>query len=484
MEAKSVKKIDEFTREIPKSFRKGMKVPIRILGSKRIFDEMDEQVFTQAANVATLPGIINYSYVMPDGHSGYGFPIGGVAAFDVDDGGVISPGGIGFDINCGVRLIKTDLIYDEVRDKIKELVTGLFKEVPSGVGASSKYKLSDTEFKEMAEGGTVWAVEKGFGTKKDLKHIELGGRADWADSSKISNKVISRGRSQIGTLGSGNHYLEIQYIKKNDIFDKKTADKFGLFENQVVIMFHTGSRGGGHQIATDYLQTFLSSMTSKYGIKIEDRELACAPFYSNDGQDYYKAMGCGVNISFANRQVIASKVNEVFSRVFKKDPEKLGMETVYEVAHNRATLEKHRLDSREKQVLVHRKGATASYYPGRPEIPAAYRKFGSPVLIGGSMETSSFLLVGSEGAKSTFCSTVHGAGRVMSRSQARREYDGKVIKENMLKRRIYVDSASLSGLAEEAGGAYKQVDDVVETVDNLDISRKVARFSPIGNIKG
>ncbi len=484
MEKKYVKQLEDYIWEIGRGFRKGMRVPIRVLASKQIFDTMDVQVFDQAANVASLPGIKDYSYVMPDGHSGYGFPIGGVAAFDVSDGGIISPGGIGFDINCGVRLMKTSLTYNEARDKIKELVGSLFKEVPSGVGVASKHKLSDSEFKEMAENGTIWAIENGYGTKKDLEHIELGGKADWADSSKISQRAIARGRSQVGTLGSGNHYLEIQRIKEGDIFDGSVAKRLGLFEDQVVIMFHTGSRGGGHQIATDYLQTFLASMEGKYKIKVTDKELASAPFYSDDGQDYYKAMGCGVNISFANRQLIASKVSEVFGRVFRGDPDKLGISTVYEVAHNRATLERHDVDGVEKEFLVHRKGATASYYPGRKEIPKAYRMMGSPVLIGGSMETSSFLLLGDSGARDTFCSTVHGAGRTMSRGRARKEYDGNKIKEEMLKKKIYVDSASLAGLAEEAGAAYKPVDEVVETVDRLGISRRVARFTPVGNIKG
>ncbi|MCW1301840.1 MAG: RtcB family protein [Candidatus Parvarchaeota archaeon] len=410
--------------------------------------------------------------------------MGAVAAFDTGNGGIISPGMIGFDINCSVRLIKTSLTFKDVRQSLKQLVEELFKAIPSGVGSESKVKLTESSFKELAEGGAEWAVSNGFGKKEDLERIELNGRAAWADAEKISKTAVKRGLNQIGTLGSGNHYLEIEHLKSDNIFDQKLAKKWGLFEDQILILVHTGSRGAGHQIASDYMNSFLQVMKSKYNIDVPDRELAAVPFASKEGQDYYKAMGCGVNISFANKQIILQRAREVFSKVFKSDPDSLGMDILYDVAHNRATLERHEVDGEKMELLVHRKGATASYYPGREEIPKAYRQDGSPVLIGGSMQTASYLLVGSENSKMTFCSTVHGAGRAMSRHKAKEKYDGKKLKQEMIKSGIYVDTDSLSGLAEEAGGAYKDVDEVVDSVHEAGISRKVAKFLPIGVIKG
>ncbi len=383
-----------------------------------------------------------------------------------------------------MRLVLTNLTLNDVKPHLKTLVDKLFDRVPAGVGSSGFVKLTKDDFRKVVMEGSEWAIEKGYGWKEDLERTELNGRADWADVSKVSSKAVERGVNQIGTLGSGNHYLEIQVVKDENIFDKELAKKWGLFPNQIVIMFHCGSRGFGHQIGTDYLELFLSVMEKKYGIKILDPELACAPFNSPEGQDYFKAMACGVNMSFANRQVILHRIREVFSDVFKQDAEKLGMKMVFDVSHNRASLEEHEVDGKKKKLVVHRKGATGSYPPGRVEIPKLYRDDGSPVIIGGSMETGSYLLVGGDKANETFCSTAHGSGRTMSRTAATRQFKGEVLHKEMLSRGIYVKSVSWSGLAEEAGGAYKNVDDVIEATHQAGISKKVVKLLPIGNLKG
>lgn len=478
------KKVSDVIWEIPTSFKQGMKVPARIYATKKIVDQMDLQVYDQITNVANLPGIQKYAFCMPDGHSGYGFPIGGVAAFDPNENGVISPGGIGFDINCGMRLVLTNLTYNDVQPHLKTLVDKLFDRVPAGVGSSGFVKLTKDQFRKVVAEGTEWCVDNGYGWKEDLDRTELNGKADWADVSKVSSKAVERGFNQIGTLGSGNHYLEIQVVKEENIFDKELAKKWGLFPNQIVIMFHCGSRGFGHQIGTDYLQLFLSVMERKYGIKILDPELACAPFNSPEGQDYFKAMACGVNMSFANRQVILHRIREVFSDVFKQDAEKLGLKMVFDVSHNRASLEKHEVDGKTKELIVHRKGATGSYPAGREEIPKLYRDDGSPVIIGGSMETGSYLLVGGPNASETFMSTAHGSGRTMSRTRAKGMFRGEQLQRDMLKQGIYVKSVSFSGLAEEAGPAYKNVDDVIDATHQAGISKKVVKFIPVGNVKG
>lgn len=469
---------------IPKTFKPGMHVPAKIIGTENIVAQMDMQVYDQVTNVATLPGIVNYAYCMPDGHSGYGFPIGGVAAMDINNGGVISPGGIGFDVNCGMRLVLTNLTYDDVKPHTKTIVDMLFERIPAGVGGKGFVKLTKDKFRKVLAEGGRWAVDSGYGWKEDLERTELNGVAEWADVTKVSSKAIERGYNQIGTLGSGNHYCEIQWVKPENIFDERLAKKWGIFPNQVVIMFHTGSRGEGHQIATDYLNIFLNVMERKYGIKILDRELACAPFNSPEGQDYYKAMGCAVNFGFANRQTILHRIREVFGKVFKQDAENLGMHQLFDIAHNRATLEKHKVNGEVKELLVHRKGATASYYPGREEVPKTFREDGSPVIIGGSMETGSYLLVGSEGAKETFCSTAHGSGRTMSRTRAKQLFRGQQLQQDMLKRGIYVRSVGWAGLAEEAGAAYKSIDEVIEATHLAGISKKVAKLLPLGNLKG
>ncbi|MBI4170366.1 MAG: RtcB family protein [Candidatus Aenigmarchaeota archaeon] len=462
-----------------------MQVPARVVGSKSIIDQMDAQVYDQITNVATLPGIINYAYCMPDGHSGYGFPIGGVAAMDLEKG-VISPGGIGFDINCGMRLVTTNLTEKDVRPKLKELVNLLFQRVPAGVGSKGFVKLNKNQFREIIEQGANWCVGNGYGWKEDLERTEEEGCAKGADQTKVSNKAVERGLEQIGTLGSGNHYLEIQTIKPGHIFDEKTAKAFGITqEGQIVVMFHCGSRGFGHQVATDYLNVFLDVMQKKYGIKILDKELACAPFKSPEGQNYFAAMKCGLNMSFANRQVILHRIRECFSKVFGMSAEDMEMHQVYDVAHNTAKVERHLVNGQMKDVLVHRKGATRAFGPGREEVPKMYRDFGQPVIIGGSMETGSYLLAGTEGAmQQTFGSTCHGSGRTMSRTRAKQLFRGDRLQKDMEQRGIYVKTTSFSGLAEEAGAAYKDIDEVIDSVHNAGISKKVVKFSPIGNIKG
>jgi len=480
-----LQRVSETVWELPVSYKDGMRVPARMYASEKLIREMDEAVYDQITNVATLPGITKYALCMPDGHSGYGFPIGGVAAMDVEAGGVISPGGIGFDINCGMRLVTANLTSDEVKPYLKQLVDRLFERVPAGVGSTGFVKLSRQEFRKVIEEGARWCIRNGYGWPEDLELTEENGCTTGADSSTVSEKAIDRGFNQIGTLGSGNHYLEIQVARRENIFDPELANAFGItVPNQVVVMFHCGSRGFGHQVATDYLQVFLNVMQRKYGIRILDRELACAPFDSPEGRDYFAAMKCGLNMSFANRQVILHRIREVFSEVFGRPAEDLGMRMVYDVAHNTAKLERHLVDGRPRQLLVHRKGATRAFGPGLEGIPERYRAIGQPAIIGGSMETGSYLLVGTPQGERTFFSTAHGSGRTMSRTRARKLWHGQKLQREMEARGIYVRTASWSGLAEEAGGAYKNIDEVVEVTELAGISRRVVRFVPVGNVKG
>ena len=477
-------KISDYIWEIGKDYKQGMRVPARIYASKQIIDSMDLHVYDQITNVATLPGIVNYAYCMPDGHSGYGFPIGGVAAMDIADNGVISPGGIGFDINCGMRLIRTNLTINDVKPKLHELVDALFKKVPAGVGSRGFVHLDAPTFRKVIEEGSEWCIANGYGWDEDLENTELGGREKDADNNTVSHKAVERGKDQIGTLGSGNHYLEIQHVKEENIIDKSLAKKWGIFPDQIVVMFHCGSRGFGHQVATDYLSLFLEVMESKYNIKILDRELASAPFSSKEGQDYFSAMKCAMNMSFANRQTILHRVREVFSSVFATDAENLGLHQVYDVAHNRASVEKHKVDGGMKELIVHRKGATAAFGPGSEYVTPKYRDDGQPIIIGGSMETGSWLLAGVESAAQTWYTTAHGSGRTMSRTRAKQLYRGDQLQKDMEGKGIYVKTTSLAGLAEEAGGAYKDIDSVIETAHNAGISRKVVKLVPIGNVKG
>ena len=480
----ALKRISDTVWELPRGYKEGMLVPARIFATEKLIREMDAGVFDQVTNVACLPGIVNYAYCMPDGHWGYGFPIGGMAAFDPATG-VISPGGIGFDINCGMRLITTSLTLDEVRPRLKELVDMLFYRVPSGVGSTGFLRLSQDEFRDVIEEGSGWCLKKGFAWPEDIELTEERGCFEGADSSKASRKAVERGFDQVGTLGSGNHYCEIQVARPENVFDREKAEAFGFtLPNQIAVMFHCGSRGFGHQVATDYLQSFLKVMEPKYGIKVRDRELACAPFHSKEGQDYFAAMKCAANMAFANRQMILYLIRGVFSEIFRRSPEDLGMNMVYDVTHNTAKLEDHTIDKKKTRLLVHRKGATRAFAPGMEGIPERYKKTGQPVIIGGSMETGSYLLAGVESGAEAFYTTAHGSGRTMSRHQAKRMYRGSSLQHDMEERGIYVRSVTWGGLAEEAGAAYKPIDEVVEATELAGLSRRVLRLTPIGNIKG
>jgi len=408
-----------------------------------------------------------------------------VAAFDPEQGGIISPGGIGFDINCGMRLITTNLTAEQVKPRIKELVDALYKAVPAGVGCKGFVKISKEEFTNVMRDGAQWCVKNGYATQDDIEHIEDQGKIAQANPDKVSDKAVKRGFDQLGTLGSGNHYLEIQEVREGNIYDKTAAKAMGITgPGQIVIMVHCGSRGMGHQIGTDYLRLFLDVMP-KYGIQILDQELACAPFKSKEGQDYYQAMACAANMAFANRQVIMHRIREVFSNVFQKTSEQMEIKLVYDVAHNIAKLETYMIDGKEKELLIHRKGSTRAFGPSHAEfLPEKYKKIGQPVILGGSMETGSYLLVGTDSADTTFASTAHGAGRTMSRAQAKREVRGDQLQHDMEKRGIYVHGVTMAGLAEEAGRAYKDIEVVVDSLEAAGITRRVAALKPIGNVKG
>ncbi|HET6675125.1 MAG TPA: RtcB family protein [Nitrospiraceae bacterium] len=475
-----VNRIADEVWEIPRSEKPGMVVPARIYASEPLMTAMDRGVFDQVTNVACLPGIQRYALCMPDGHWGYGFPIGGVAAFDTTEG-IISPGGVGYDVNCGMRLIRTDLSLADIRPRLDLLMTELFRRVPAGVGAQGFVRLNRKEFADVMRHGARWCIERGYGWQRDLDCIEEKGCIDQADSSSVSDQAVTRGINQLGTLGSGNHYLEVQVVTDDRVFDHDAAAAMGIYgRDQIVVMVHCGSRGFGHQVASDYLKIFEKAMR-RYGITVRDQQLACAPFRSPEGQDYFGAMNCAANAAFANRQVITHQVREAFGAVFDQPPEALGMDLVYDVAHNIAKVERYP----EGELLVHRKGATRSFGPGRAEVPERYRNIGQPVICGGSMETGSYLLVGTERAvQDTFASTMHGSGRTMSRGQAKRAVRGEALQKEMKQRGIVVKAVSMSGLAEEAGLAYKDISEVVRTVDQAGITKKVAELKPIGNIKG
>ena len=475
-----VNRISDEVWEIPTAEKPGMLAPARIYATPSILKSMDQGVFDQVTNVACLPGIQRYALCMPDGHWGYGFPIGGVAAFDVREG-VISPGGVGYDINCGMRLIRSDLMLADVKPRLERLMAELFRRVPAGVGAGGSVRLTRGDLNAVMEHGARWCVEQGYGWHRDLARIEEGGCIEDADPSIVSDQAVGRGISQLGTLGSGNHYLEVQVASNDRIFDAATAAALGVTgHDQIVIMIHCGSRGFGHQVASDYLKVFAKAMR-RYDISVKDPQLACAPFRSPEGQDYFTAMNCAANTAFANRQVITHHVREAFASVFGRSAEELGMELVYDVAHNIAKVERYA----EGELLVHRKGATRAFGPGSAELSPEFRHTGQPVICGGSMETGSYLLVGTDRAvQDTFGSTMHGSGRTMSRAQAKKQVRGEQLQEQLKQRGILVKAVSMSGLAEEAGFAYKNISEVVETVEGAGITRKVAELRPIGNIKG
>ena len=478
-----LEKIDDYSWRIPK-YKPGMRVPCTVFANQDLLEKMKtDRTLQQCVNVAHLPGIYTHAITLPDGHEGYGFPIGGVAATDYEEG-VISPGGVGYDINCGVRLVTTNLSEKDIRPKLVQLANTIFDNVPSGLGSKrNDFKVSVSDLNRLATEGVQWAVEKGLGWPEDAEHCEENGCMKNADPDKVSSNAKSRGLTQIGTLGSGNHFLEVQKVDK--IHDSKTAKTFGVeHEGQVMLMIHCGSRGFGHQICSDYLRV-MERAVQKYKLVLPDRELACAPGKSEEAQDYYQAMACAVNYAFVNRQTILHWVRQSFQQVFGQDASKFGLKLVYDVAHNIAKIENHAVEGGMKKVWVHRKGATRAFPPGHSEIPSDYRSAGQPVLIPGSMGTSSWLLVGAEKAMhTTFGSTAHGAGRMMSRSAAKRNFWGGDIKKALAQRGIYVRAASEVVLAEEADPAYKNVDVVVEVSDRVGIATKVARLVPMAVVKG
>ncbi len=478
-----LEKINDYSWRIPK-FKQGMRVPGIVFANEALLEKMrTDRTLEQCANVTHLPGIYKNAVTLPDGHEGYGFPIGGVAATDYEEG-VISPGGVGYDINCGVRLLSTTLTEQDVRPKLAPLAGAIFTNVPSGLGSRRKdFTISQHDLDALVTEGVNWLIKKGMGWAEDAEHCEERGCMKNADSDKVSSTAKHRGLTQIGTLGSGNHFLEIQKVDK--ICQPKTAKAFGIeAEGQVMVMIHCGSRGYGHQVCSDYLRV-MEHAVQKYKITLPDRELACAPGKSSEAKDYIQAMACAVNYAFSNRQAIMHWVRQSFQQVYHEDPEKFGLKLVYDVAHNIAKVETHQIEGSKKKVWVHRKGATRAFPPEHAEIPQDYRSEGQPVLIPGSMGTSSWVLVGTEKAMDlTFGSTAHGAGRMMSRAAAKRQFWGGDIKAALEKRGIVVRAASAMVLAEEADSAYKNVDVVADVSDKLGIATKVARLVPIAVVKG
>ena len=477
------KQIDRLIWEIPKEYKHGMRVPGHIFADEILWSKMkQDRTLDQCANVAFLPGIQKYSITLPDGHEGYGFPIGGVAAFDHEKG-VISPGGIGYDINCGVRLLRSVLMKKDIESKIPELLEAIFHSVPSGLGSRGKLLLSKGDLENVILGGVEWAISQGYGWKDDAKHCEENGTMPNANPDKVSSNAKRRGMPQLGSLGSGNHFIEIQCVNK--IFDATVAKQFGIFdEGQVTVMIHTGSRGFGHQVCSDYIHV-MERAVQKYSIPIPDRELVCAPLTSREAEDYYAAMSAAANYAWTNRQMITHRVRQAFEQILGKPADNLGLHIIYDIAHNIAKIEDHNVNGVKKKLYVHRKGATRAFPPGHPDIPADYRAVGQPVIIPGSMGTASYLLIGSTKAMDlTFGSTAHGAGRMLSRSAARRRFRGSEIASKLKDRGILVRAARMSVLAEEADPAYKDIDRVVKVSNDLGIGVLVARFTPLGVTKG
>lgn len=475
-----IKKIHNFLWEIPKENK--MRVPGRIYASEKMITAIrNDNSPLQVQNVSQLPGIINFSMAMPDIHWGYGFPIGGVAAFDLKTG-VISPGGVGYDINCGVRLLRTALDKQDIKEKINDLVNGLFNYIPSGVGSKSDFKVTEKQLHRVMVKGARWIIEQGYGDEGDLEKIEEHGQMEGADPATVSDKAIKRGLPQLGTLGSGNHFVEIQYV--DEIYDDTLAARLGLFKGQITVTIHTGSRGLGYQVCDDYIRTMVQA-SHKYGIELPDRQLCCAPVNSPEGQQYFAAMVCAVNYAFANRQVISYWVKEAFMNALNLSPRQVQFDTVYEVAHNIAKIETHIFEGKEKKFCVHRKGATRAFGPGRAELPEIYRDIGQPVLIPGDMGRCSYVLIGTPTAmEQTFGSTCHGAGRVLSREKAKKAAQGRAIQRELEDIGIIARAASRATMAEEIPEAYKDVSEVVAAVVGAGVSKKVAKLKPMGVIKG
>ena len=482
MSSTAPRKIGENQYQIDADSNLGMKVPVRIYADEALMQKMlSDRTIKQAQNVASIPGIVGHSVVLPDGHEGYGFPVGGVAAMDAEEG-MISPGGVGYDINCGVRLLRSNLTEDLVRSKLKELVTDLFSSIPSGVGSKGAVKLTHSELDEVLVKGVNWAIDHGYGSSDDADVCEENGQIQNADPNKVSDKARKRGAPQLGSLGSGNHFLEVQ--KVTEIHDEEAAKRMGIEVGTITTLIHCGSRGFGHQVCSDYLRVSEQAM-EKYGIDLPDRELACVPNNSEEGESYRKAMFSALNFAWSNRQMLTHWTRNSFQRVFNQSESDLDMKLVYDVAHNIAKVEKHKVDGKDRNVVVHRKGATRAFPANRSEIPSKYRDLGQPVLVPGSMGTSSWILLGQPNSMNlSFGSTAHGAGRTMSRSKARRNYSEDDVKKSLNDKGIFIKALTRDGVVEETPQAYKDVDSVVNVSHNLGIATKVAKLVPIGVIKG
>ncbi|MBN1220257.1 MAG: RtcB family protein [Anaerolineae bacterium] len=476
------KKIEAYLYEIPQSFREDMRVPARFYADSDLLENMlGDKSLEQLVNTATLPGIVNYALAMPDIHQGYGFPIGGVVATQVPDG-VISPGGVGYDINCGVRLLATHLQREQVDPYLDDLATVLYHNCPSGVGKGGNIRLKPGELDRLVETGACWALKRGYATEEDLVRTEENGCIEGADAAKVSERAKKRGQDQVGTLGAGNHFIEVDMV--DEVFDDPAARRTGLFPGQIVVQIHCGSRGFGHQICSDYVNRF-QKVIHQYGIQLPDRELVCAPLSSPEGQDYLAAMKAAANYAFANRQVLTHHIRRSFEEVLAGKVKNHHVYQVYDIAHNMAKIEEHESGGRKVKVCVHRKGATRAFGPGSPVLPEVYRDIGQPVLVPGSMGTASWVLLGTAGSMNqTFGSTCHGAGRMMSRSRAKKTVGGAELREELEAGGIHIRAGSMSGLAEEAPIAYKDVDKVVEVVHGAGIAKKVARLVPLAVIKG
>lgn len=477
-----INKLSDFEWEIPVSYRKDMRVPVRIFATHSLLEEsLDDLSLEQAINAATLPGLVGQVVVMPDMHQGYGFPIGGVAATRYPDG-VISPGAIGYDINCGVRLLASNILLESAEPWMNDLAMALEQACPSGVGTNGPFNLSDKDMEEVCRKGSGWALKKGYATIEDVRRTEENGCMEGAEPLKVSQRARSRGRGQLGTLGSGNHFLEVQVV--DEVYDPWAASVMGLQMGCLTLMIHCGSRGLGHQICTDYVQDFQAAV-QRYQIKLPDRELVCAPMNSPEGQSYLGAMRAAANYAFANRQLLAYAARGAFGRVLAGKVNDFDLHQVYDIAHNMGKLETHDIEGQRVQVCVHRKGATRAFGPGTPGLPEEYREIGQPVLVPGSMGTASWVLVGTQSSMlRSYGSSCHGAGRVMSRSKAKQSIRGEDLRSELIQRGIQVRAGSMPGLAEEAPQAYKDVDRVVETVVGAGIARKVARMRPVAVIKG
>jgi len=482
IDKKHIERVSEHVWEIPKTFRDDMRVPARLYADEELLDTaLSDNSVLQLVNTATLPGVVKYAIAMPDIHQGYGFPIGGVVATHLPEG-VISPGGVGYDINCGVRLLVSQVSVEEIEPYLEDIASRLYANCPSGVGAHGHLRLSDNELDQVLHEGSRWMLEKGYASREDLDRTEEFGRISAADAAFVSDHARERGRNQLGTLGAGNHFIEVDRV--TEVYDQPTAARLGIYAGNVAVQIHCGSRGLGHEVCEDYVSRFQKT-AQDYGIELPDRELVCAPFDSKEGKEYFRAMACAANFAFANRQLLAHMIRRSFEEMLTGEVKNFELQQVYDIAHNMAKVEEHNIDGRSLRVCVHRKGATRAFGPGSSVLPDSLRDLGQPVLIPGSMGTASYVLIGTKGAmEQTFGSTCHGAGRVMSRTKAKKTIRGTVLRDQLKSRGILICAGSMSGLAEEAPLAYKDVARVVEVVHMLGIGRKIARLEPVAVIKG